>query len=256
MNRRLAVVLGLLLAGIGTWAHAQLITTEKDVEREFRTRWLLMKKQTPIYADDRVQRYARCIASELVAVLEPEWQDMQWEVIVFDSEMVNAEVLVGGKIAIYSGILRVADTPDALAAVLGHEIAHLTQGHVMERSRRASQVTAAAILGSAATGIRSDVLQAGGMFGGVLPFARKQESESDIVGLQYMAKAGFDPRAALQLWQNMEAQQEGRNRPPLWMSTHPREEQRIDEMVPLLVENLKLFNAAQDAGQIPNCYPR
>ena len=255
-QRRLAVLLGILLTGMGTLAHAQLIVSEKEIDRQSRTEWLMMKKHTPVYADDRVQRYARCIATELVKVLEPEWQDLRWEVIVFDNDELNAFVLPGGKIAVFSGILRVADNPDALAAVLGHEIAHMTQGHVLDRARRASRVSAAAILGSAATGIHRDYFEAGGMFGAFLPFARKQESESDVVGLDYMAKAGFDPRAALQLWQNMELEKEGRNQPPLWMSTHPREDQRLDEMVPLLVANLKIYNEAQEAGKIPNCYPR
>lgn len=255
-QRRLAAMLGLLIACVGTSAQAQLLTSVKEIERQSRTEWLLMKKHQPIHADDRLQRYARCIATELVRVLEPEWQDLAWEVIVFDNDELNAFVLPGGKIAVFSGILRVADNPDALAAVLGHEIAHMTQGHVIERARRASGVSAVAILGSAATGLHRDYFEAGGMFGAFLPFARKQESESDIVGLQYMAKAGFDPRAALQLWQNMELEKESRNQPPIWMSTHPREEQRLDEMVPLLIDNLKLYNEAQEAGKLPNCYIR
>jgi predicted Zn-dependent protease len=71
-----------------------------------------------------------------------------------------------------------------------------------------------------------------------------------------MAQAGFDPRAALQLWQNMETASEGGNRPPEWLSTHPREQERIDDMVPLLVENLKLYNEALEAGTYPACYTR
>lgn len=255
-KRPLSILLGLMLAGMSAIAQAQLIVSEKEINRQSRTEWLLMKKHTPSYGDERVQRYVRCIADELIKVLEPEWQDLTWEVVVFDNNELNAFVLPGGKIAVFSGIMRVADNPDALAAVMGHEIAHMTQGHVLDRARRQSRVSAGAIIGSAATGIPRDYFEAGGMFGAFLPFARRQESEADVVGLEYMAKAGFDPRAALQLWQNMELESKGRNKPPLWMSTHPREDQRLDAMVPLLVQNLKLYNEAQDTGRIPNCYPR
>lgn len=256
LQRPLSILLGVLLAGVGTLAQAQLIVSEKEIMRQASTQWLLMKKHSPQYGDDRIQRYAGCIANQLIGVLDPQWQDLRWEVVVFDNDELNAFVLPGGKIAVYSGIMRVADNPDALAAVLGHEIAHMTQGHVLERARQSQRVTAGAILGSAATGIPRDFFEAGGMFGAVLPFARAQESEADRVGLEYMAKAGFDPRAALQLWQNMQLESEGRNKPPQWMSTHPREDERLDSMVPLLVANLKLFNEAQDAGRIPSCYPR
>jgi predicted Zn-dependent protease len=169
---------------------------------------------------------------------------------------VNAFVLPGGKISVFSGILKVADTPDALAAVMGHEIAHMTEGHTMERLRAEQRSTAASILGSAATGLHPDYFKMGAAFGVNLPFARRQESEADRVGLQYMAKAGFDPRAGIQLWQNMAIANEDRNKPPVWMSTHPREDDRMYGMVPLLVDNLKIYNEAQDAGRIPNCYPR
>lgn len=250
------MLLGILLAVTGGLAHAQLIVSEKEINRQARTDWLMMKKHTPAYGDERVQRYVRCVANELVRSLDAEWQNLAWEVVVFDSNELNAFVLPGGKIAVFSGLLRVADNPDALAAVMGHEIAHMTQGHSLDRAKRASRVSAAAILGSAATGIPRDYFEAGGMYGAFLPFAREQESEADTVGLEYMAQAGFDPRAALQLWQNMELENKDREKPPLWMSTHPREDQRLDSMVPLLVKNLSTYNEAQDAGRIPNCYPR
>jgi predicted Zn-dependent protease len=256
LQRPLSLLLGVLLAGVGTLAQAQLLVSEKEIMRQASTEWLLMKKHTPQYGDERIQRYARCIANQLIDVLDPEWKDLRWEVIVFDNDELNAFVLPGGKIAVYSGIMRVADNPDALAAVLGHEIAHMTEGHVLARARQSQRVAAGAIIGSAATGLPRDWFEAGGTFGALLPFARAQESEADQVGLEYMAKAGFDPRAALQLWQNMQLEAEGRNQPPQWMSTHPREEQRLDSMVPLLVSNLKLYNDAQEAGHVPNCYPR
>jgi len=235
-------------------ANSQLIFSEKEVIRQHRTQWLLTKRHMSEYPDERVQRYVRCIANALIAVLDPEWQDLSWEIIVFDEESPNASVLMGGKVTVHSGILRVADTPDALAAVLGHEIAHLTTGHVMDRTRSASRTSAAAILGSAVTGLSRSYVEQTAMIGMQLPFQRKQESEADIVGLEYMANAGFDPRAGIALWQNMKALS-GREQAPEWLSTHPRADERIDDMVSLLIPNLKLYNAAVEAGNLPNCYP-
>ena len=248
-------LIGFLLATVAQVATAQLIVSEREIMRQSRTEWLMMKKHTPQYGDERIQSYVRCIAGELVKVLEPEWQSLSWEVIVFDNDELNAFVMPGGKIAVFSGIMRVADTPDALAAVIGHEIAHMTEGHVLSRARSSQRGTAGAIIASAATGIHRDYFEFGAQIGLQLPFQRRQESEADIVGLEYMAKAGFDPRAGMSLWQNMKLASEGRNKPPEWMSTHPREDDRMNDMVPLLVQNLKLYNEAIEGGQTPACYP-
>jgi len=237
-------------------SQAQLLTSKKEIERQSATEWLIMKRENPQIGDPRTVRYVECIAGAIVRQLEPEWQDLNWEVVVFDNDQLNAFAMTGGKIGVFSGIFKVADTPDALAAVLGHEIAHMTLGHVFDRARRASRTKAATILGSAATGIHPDYFEFGSMVALQLPFQREQESEADVVGLRYMANAGFDPRAGLQLWQNMKLASEGRNQPPEWMSTHPREDERIDEMVPLLVQNLKLYNEALEDNRYPNCYPR
>ena len=245
------------LAGfLGAAAHAQLLMGKREIERSSATEWLMMKRQNPQITDPRTVRYVECIAGAIIDQLDTEWHDLAWEVVVFDNDALNAFAITGGKIGVFSGIFTVADTPDALAAVIGHEVAHMTEGHVFDRARRASRTTAATILGSAATGIPRDYFEFGSMVALQLPFQRGQETDADIVGLRYMAEAGFDPRAALQLWQNMEATSRGRNRPPEWMATHPREQDRIDDMVPLLVENLKLYNDAREAGRVPSCYVR
>jgi predicted Zn-dependent protease len=254
--RQLSLLIGAFSLVATSLASAQLVVSEREAIRQARTEWLMMKKHTPVYGDERVQLYVQCIANDLISTLDDEWQDLSWEVMVWDVDEINAFVLPGGKISVYSGILKVADTPDALAAVLGHEIAHMTEGHTMERLRAEQRSTAVAILGSAATGIPQDYWKMGAAFGVNLPFARRQESEADRVGLEYMARAGFDPRAGLQLWQNMAAASQERNKPPIWMSTHPREDDRMYDMVPLIAPNLKIYNEAQDAGHIPNCYPR
>ncbi|MGD8324708.1 MAG: M48 family metallopeptidase [Gammaproteobacteria bacterium] len=254
ISARIAATVLACLAAVT--AHAQLLAGKREIERQSATQWLIMKREMPQITDPRTVRYVECIAGAIIRQLDPEWHELNWEVIVFDNDELNAFAMSGGKIGVFSGIFKVADTPDALAAVIGHEVAHLTEGHVFDRARRASRTTAAAIIGSAATGIHRSVFEMGAQVGMQLPFQRGQESEADVVGLRYMARAGFDPRAGLQLWQNMQAASEDRNLPPVWLSTHPREDERIDDMVPLLIENLKLYNEAQEAGNFPACYRR
>jgi predicted Zn-dependent protease len=177
----------------------------------------------------------------------------EWEVVVFDDDQVNAFADPNGKIGVFTGILRVADTPDALAAVIGHEVAHATHGHVMDRARKHARQEVWAMLGGAAIGSADYVRQTLAIMSG-LPFAREQETEADLVGLQYMSNAGFDPRASVYLWKNMAAMHENdRDRPPEFLSTHPSDQARIDNMIKNLTPALVKYNAAREAGKRPAC---
>jgi predicted Zn-dependent protease len=190
----------------------------------------------------------------LIAVLDEKDAATDWEVVVFDDDAVNASANPDGKIAVLNGLLRVADTPDALAAVLGHEIAHATQRHVMDRAKRGARTDMLVMLGSAATGIRQDMLRDGAAIGLTLPYARDQETEADVVGLRYMAKAGFDPRAAIYLWKNMATANKGnKNAPPEFLSSHPSDDARLDTIVKAITPALVEYNEARDAGRRPNC---
>jgi len=238
---------GLLFASAG---YGQLIVTEKEIERQSRTQWLLMKRHTPQSPSPRIQAYVECVANRIIDVLEPEYDNLSWEVVVFDDDSINAFAMPGGKVGVFTGILNVADTPDSLAAVIGHEIAHLTSDHVMERARRQSGSNLVGILGGAATGMRG-MSQAAADIALTLPFSRKQESEADVVGLEYMAKAGFDPRATIALWKRMGEAREYNQAE--FMSTHPSDDRRLDDLVKSLTPALIEYNAAREAGKIPNC---
>jgi len=153
---------------------------------------------------------------------------------------------------VLSGILNVADTPDALAVVLGHEIAHVTHDHVMERARRQSRTDALVLLGSAATGMPHSILESGATIGLNLPYDRRQETEADKAGLEYMAEAGFDPRAAIDFWRNMSSLSRGAT--PEFLSDHPSDDQRMEDLVKDMTPALIAYNAAQEAGHHPNCH--
>ncbi len=235
-------------------AQAGLLVSEKEIRRAARIEWLSMKRNVPLEPDTRVQRYVQCVATNVINVLDEEHRKLDWEVVVFDDDGINASANPDGKIAVLSGLLRVADTPDSLAAVLGHEIAHATQNHVMERAKQGARTDMLVLLGSAATGIRSDMLRDGATIGLSLPYARDQESEADLVGLQYMAKAGFDPRAAIYLWKNMSAANRGA--PPEFLSSHPSDDTRLNDIVKQITPALVTYNDAREAGKRPNCQIR
>lgn len=165
-----------------------------------------------------------------------DWSSYQWAVSVLQSDEVNAFCLPGGKIAVYTGIVPVAKNADGLAIVMGHEIAHALLRHGGERMAQQKLVQ----LGTMAAGMSvSDMdpqqqqmvmaaLGAGAQYGMLLPFSRKHESEADHVGLLLAAAACFDPHEAPKLWERMGAL--AKQKPPEFMSTHPADATRIDQL--------------------------
>jgi predicted Zn-dependent protease len=255
MNRlKWALVAAGAAFGIGSIAQAGILVSEKEILRASRVEWLSMKRHLPIEPDQRVQNYVQCIANRLIAELDEEHKAMDWEVVVFDDDGVNAAALPTGKISVLNGLLRVADTPDSLAAVLGHEIAHATQNHVMDRAKKGARTDMLVLLGSAALGVNRDMMSQGGAILMTLPYAREQETEADLVGLTYMSKAGFDPRAAMYLWKNMSAANTGAT--PEMLSSHPSDDTRLDNIVKAITPALVTYNQAREAGKRPNCQIR
>ena len=243
---------GILALAAASWqappAAAQIFN---DAKSELRVQWLQMKREMPRYPNPAVQSFAECVAWSIIDVIPDEFQNLDWEVIVFDNEARNASVTPEGKIAVFSGILEVANTPDKLAAVLGHEVAHLTQGHVKDRVLRAAETGMLGVLGGVLTGFGNEsqtaaqvVLQ--------LPYQRAQESEADVVGMSYMAKAGYNPATVLDIWRDMG--KDDNSRGSNWLSTHPNPQDRMTELARNLSPALKAYNDALDAGVRPRCH--
>ncbi len=246
-----AVCAGVCVFGV---ARAGLLVSEKEVQREARVEWLSMKRHVPIEPNQRVQQYAACVANALIDVIDDKHKALDWEVVVFDDDSVNASADPNGKIAVLSGLFRVADTPDQFAAVLGHEISHATLNHVMDRAKKGARNDMLIMLGSAATGVQEDLIREGADIGVELPFERSQEAQADLQGLTYMAKAGFDPRGAIYLWKNMAAAMKG-NQPPEFLSNHPSDGSRTESIIKAIAPALAEYNKAQAAGKHPNCQP-
>lgn len=214
-----------------------------------------MKEQTPLSKDKSIIRYVTCVAD---AITRETGSAYQWEVNVFADQAVNAFALPGGKMGVYTGLLQVAITQDQLAAVLGHEVAHVLANHGNERVSVAfaadSGMQLAQVLAGEPTQQKAQILGLlglGAQVGVLLPYGRTQESEADILGLDYMAKAGFDPRQSIVLWENMG--KAGGKKPPELLSTHPSNTTRINDLGKRMETAMKLYQQAQANNKQPNC---
>ena len=192
----------------------------------------------------------RAIAQRLIpatSVFRSDAPGWAWEVNVINSAEVNAWCMPGGKIAVYAGLIQKLNaTDDELAAVMGHEIAHALREHSRER---ASQQMTAGILATGASialGGGQGTADMAGMVANLtynLPNSRLHETEADRMGVELAARAGYDPRAAVSLWQKMQKVAGGA--PPQWLSTHPSSETRIRDLTDYSARVLPLFEAAR-----------
>jgi predicted Zn-dependent protease len=165
----------------------------------------------------------------------------QWEVSRVSDDTPSAFALPCGSVDVNTGLFQVVKTEDQLAAVMGHEIAHVVARHPEERiSREALVGTGAAVLGAAAPDL-AGLASSAATLGLILPFSREQESEADVIGLQYMARAGYNPRAAVQVWQNFAAASSGE--PPAFLSTHPSHGDRIARLQEQMPEAMTIYEA-------------
>lgn len=182
-------------------------------------------------------------------------KDYNWQTELVESNQVNAWCMPGGKMVVYTGILPVTQTEDGLAVVMGHEVSHAIAKHGAERM--SEQMLAAGLLTAGQVGLgiamRDKPQQTqtlwNAAFGvaavgsqlGQLAHGRKQESEADHLGLIFMAIAGYNPEAAVPFWQRMAGLSKG-NKPPVFLSTHPSDEQRIGDITKLMPEAKEYYN--------------
>jgi predicted Zn-dependent protease len=160
-------------------------------------------------------------------------QKYKWDYMIINApKTVNAAAIAGGRIIIYTGILPVARDDAGLATIIGHEVGHVMAHHTAERISQDQLVGLAGLAAGIAT--RSDLAVAavglGGQVGVLLPYSRAHETEADHIGILLMAKAGYDPRESVELWQRMNEASGGSGRPPEFLSTHPNPESRISNL--------------------------
>lgn len=241
---------GFLLAGCAgsdqTGVGLDLVSDEQ-VRQMSEESWERIRNETPASDNERYQETAERITGNLVEALEGEQAD--WQVVVFEGEEANAFALPGGRIGVYEGMFELVDNEAQLAAVIAHEIGHNRADHAQERVSSEVATQGAVQLVSAALQVGNvgyanaiaGALGAGAQYGVLLPYSRNQELEADEFGLQLMAEAGYDPRAAVELWQRM--QEQGGERPPQFLSTHPAPDERIEELEELMPQALETYRA-------------
>ncbi|AKQ55123.1 M48 family metallopeptidase [Bordetella hinzii] len=214
-----------------------------DIIAQARTKGLLDKDAAQL---SRVKAISQRLIAQ-TAVFRPDAAKWAWEVHVLTSDEVNAWCMPGGKIAVYTGLLNQIKPTDAeLAAVLGHEIAHALREHARERVSQQMATSVGLSILSIATGSQQ-AADLGGRLSEVmftLPNSRTHESEADLMGVELAARAGYDPRAAVTLWQKMGAAQQG-SAPPEFLSTHPSASTRIADLQQASQRVLPLYEQAR-----------
>ncbi|MBI2194739.1 MAG: M48 family metallopeptidase [Planctomycetes bacterium] len=268
MKRRFAALL-ILVAACGSVVScareenllgrkATRLIPEKYLNGQAATAYEQEKKSHPQSPNAGHQQIVKRVGDRLIDVAERDYPQaclgFEWEVNLFDkADIVNAYCMPGGKIAFYTGILPVCKNEAGVAAVMGHEISHALLKHGNERITR--QLGVQAILIGAAIGVGSSDMDRdrqriilaglglGSTVGLILPFSRSHEGEADRLGLFLMAKGGYDPSEAPDLWIRMTQISKGKQ-PPEFFSTHPSHEKRIARLTELQPEALELYKKA------------
>lgn len=238
-----------------------MLLSEKQVEGMAAQSYVQTLKEADskkvLNTDLRQTERVRAIADRLIpqtAIFRSDAVNWKWEVNVQESKELNAYCMPGGKIMVYTGLIEKFNaTDDELAAVMGHEIAHALREHGRERMSQAyaqqiGLIGLAAVVGAktknknaaAATVEIGSVVAALAL---TLPNSREGEREADRIGLELAARAGYDPHAAVSLWQKMGAQ--GGGKPPEWMSTHPSDQSRIQDLQRLIPTVMPLYEVAK-----------
>lgn len=209
------------------------------------------KQEGNLNVDAAMVQRVRAIATRLIpqtAVFRKDAPNWNWEVNVIQSDELNAWCMPGGKIAFYSGIITRLNLSDAeIAAIMGHEIAHALREHSRERASEQATTgvivgVGAAILGVGDTGSQLTQLAYQSVFG--MRHSRGHETEADRIGVELAARAGYDPRAAVSLWEKM-AKATGGSSGPAFLSTHPSPESRIADLQKYAALTLPLYEAAR-----------
>lgn len=204
-------------------------------------------KRALLPADNAQVQRMRAIANRLLpfaAKFNERATGWKWEVNVLDSAQINAFCMPGGKIAVFTGILnKLQLTDDEAALVMGHEIGHALYEHARARAGKQMALGAGRAVAGLIFGQLGDLVGAGAGSLAALKFSRSDETQADLIGLELAARAGYDPRAGITLWEKMSKASQGA--PPQWLSTHPSGETRIQTIKQHIPEVIALYEKAK-----------
>jgi predicted Zn-dependent protease len=244
LSRTAAAATTLPLAGcdaaVPDWL-ADLLVPEEGAAELGRQAFREILRDIPPVREPGLQRQVAAVGRRVVEASGSPYRN--WQFVVLDGPQVNAFALPGGHVGVYAGMLRVAADEAQLATVLGHEVAHVNARHGAQRIVAENAVALALRLGATLLALGDApippdlVVALGGTaaeLGLIRPFSRGQELQADELGLRYMARAGFDPAAAVDFWERMVALERGGSRVPPFLATHPAGERRIENIEELL----------------------
>lgn len=210
-----------------------------------------IRSEEKVSNDAAANARVRKVGERIAGAVGDQMANAQWEFVVFDSKEVNAFALPGGKVGVYTGLLKLATSDDELAIVMGHEIGHVIARHGAERMSEQMVIQGIGALGSAYAQSKysAQAVQMAQMAYGtgtsllrVLPHSRQNESEADHMGVVFAAKAGYNPEAAIGFWQKMSQQKTGSSSPlEKYLSTHPADSQRIADLQKLMPEVVPIY---------------
>jgi len=251
----LSIGLAVLIAACATVPHTgrkQLnFLPDKDLDSLGARTYSELLKREPECKDPKINEFVQTVAGRVSKAAEGvDRPGFDWKILVVEKDIPNAFVLPGGKIVVYTGILPFVKNEAGLAAVIGHEIGHAVARHGGERLSQQLAIQGVSALGSELfkdkegkldnqTKAVIGALGLGATVGVILPYSRTHELEADRIGQLYMAKAGYDPQESIHLWERM-----GKiNKPPIpvWLSTHPADDERIKNLKELAPEAKKIY---------------
>lgn len=230
--------------GINLVSDAEVARLSIEAFEQTKRRYPLSRNSDHIEQLNRVgERLSRLVLWDMPSA--------EWEFVVFEvPQQVNAFAMVGGKVGVFSGLFQIIDNEDELASVIAHEIAHVTAKHVHERLSQEMLMNTGGLAAGvvvAASGAppltTSTVLNAYNLSSGIqaLAFDRKKEKEADYIGLMYMARAGYDPEAAVRVLEKIEQASASQPAPPAWLSTHPSNPERILQLLDAMPKARDLY---------------
>ncbi len=251
-------LLGLILGLSGcytvpkTGRSALNLVSESRLSAASADEFVKIKLNEPISLNPDYNARVKKVGWRIAEVAKSDIPNADWEFVVFDNDdQINAFAMPGGKVGIYTGILRIIQNDDELAVVIGHEIAHVAARHSNERFSQKSLTSIFLRIGSVALSVVGlgyyesqavlSAVGAGAELGLMLPYSRKHENEADAIGLLYTAESGYDPHAAITFWERVEALSKKDGAPPEFLSTHPAGETRIRKLWAQMPEALEIY---------------
>ncbi len=233
------------------------LVSDEYVEQVSLQQFQMMMMQWPQSRSRKLHAAVKRVGEKIAEAAAADLPETEWEFVVFDdNSSINAFAMAGGKVGVFTGLFKVAQSDADLAVVLAHEIAHVAAKHINQRLSQEKLMNLGALglmigtsgQGSLAQGAVLNAYGLGTQLGVALPFNRGMESEADYIGLMYMARAGYDPNVVIDFWLRLDAESAGEPTPPAFLSTHPSHDTRMDhlrEILPQAVSEYEYYKNLQ-----------